>query len=78
MYEPFNKLMLEGKDAFDPALENLLCNTDELMGAPFFWHADVVPLCAISCRFVPLCKYSHSLCRVCVVSCLLVKNSNVN
>ena len=40
-----NKLMLEGKDAFDPALENLLCNTDELMGAPFFWHADVVPLC---------------------------------
>ena len=43
--EKLNNMMMSGKDAFLPELEHLLCKTDELMGAPFFWHADVVPLC---------------------------------
>lgn len=33
------------KHAFDERLEDLIANTDELVRAPYFWNAEVMPLC---------------------------------
>ena len=38
-----NALLLS--TAFDPNLKTLLAETDDLVTAPFFWNADVMPLC---------------------------------
>ena len=41
--EKLNQILL--KNAFDERLEYLIAMTDELVGAPFFWNDQVMPLC---------------------------------
>lgn len=38
-----NKILL--KNSFDEQLEYLIAKTDDLVGAPFFWNDQVMPLC---------------------------------